>query len=98
MKGDEYYHEKENVDDTGIELSTSSLVDGDSTDISLTESISYDTCSVQSEDIASLGGGSTCSSKEVSPEHRSHTLPSKLEVKQLEWDEIDELLQVKCSY
>lgn len=56
--------------------------------------MSYDTCSL-SEDVTSIGSAS--SSKEVSPEHRSHTLPSKLEVKQLDWDEIDDLLQV-CLY
>lgn len=54
--------------------------------------MSYDTCSL-SEDVASLGSAS--SSKDASPEHRSHTLPSKLAVKQLEWDEIDDLLQVE---
>lgn len=54
--------------------------------------MSYDTCSL-SEDVASLGSAS--SSKDTSPEHRSHTLPSKLAVKQLEWDEIDDLLQVE---
>lgn len=54
--------------------------------------MSYDTCSL-SEDVASLGSAS--SSKDNSPEHRSYTLPSKLAVKQLEWDEIDDLLQVE---
>jgi len=67
-------------------------MDGDATDISLTESISYDTVSVSS-DLPSPGSSS--SSKEVSPEHKSLTLPSKLDVKQLEWDDIDDLLQVK---
>lgn len=70
---------------------------GDTTDISMTESISFDACSL-SEDITSSSiGGSSCSSKEVSPEHMSRTLPSKLEQvkqQQLEWDEIDDLLQV----
>lgn len=78
--------------DTGIELSTSSIMDGDSTDISLSESISYDTCSL-SEDV--LSPGSLSSSKDTSPEHKAYTLPSKLQVKQLEWDEIDDLLQVE---
>lgn len=73
-------------------MSTSSVMDGDSTDISLTESMSFDTCSL-SEDITSPE--SMGSSKEVSPEHKSHTLPSKLEVKQMGWDEIDDLLQVR---
>ena len=79
------------ANDTGIELSTSSIIDGDSTDISLTESMSYDTCSL-SEDAPSMESAN--SSKEVSPDHKSHTLPSKLEVKNLEWNEIDDLLQV----
>lgn len=67
-------------------------MDGDATDISLTESISYDTVSVSSDLPSPI---SSSSSKEVSPEHKSLTLPSKLDVKQLEWDEIDDLLQVK---
>lgn len=72
-----------------METSIMSLGDGDSTDISLTESMSYDTCSIGE---ASLGSGN--SSKEVSPDHKSNTLPSKLQLKELEWDEMDELLQV----
>lgn len=67
-------------------------MDGDATDISLTESISYDTVSVSSDLPSPV---SSSSSKEVSPEHKSLTLPSKLDVKQLEWDDIDDLLQVK---
>lgn len=88
-------YDKDNLDgnDTGIDISTSSLLDGDATDISLTESISYDSVSVSSD--LPLDPGSASSSKEVSPEHRSLTLPSKLDVKQLEWDDIDDLLQVK---
>lgn len=89
-----FLYDKENADgnDTGIDISTSSLMDGDATDISLTESISYDSVSVSS-DLPSPGSSS--SSKEVSPDHKSLTLPSKLDVKQLEWDDIDDLLQVK---
>lgn len=86
---------KENIDinDTGIDISTSSIMDGgDTTDISMTESISFDTCSFN-EEIHSLASGA--SSKEVSPDHRSLTLPSKLDVKNVEWDEIDDLLQVE---
>lgn len=82
---------KENFDVNDI--STSSMVDGgDTTDISMTESISFDTCSFN-EEIHSLTSGA--SSKEVSPDHRSNTLPSKLEGKNAERDEIDELLQVE---
>lgn len=85
---------KENLDvnDAG-DVSTSSMVDGgDTTDISMTESISFDTCSFN-EDIHSLTSGP--SSKEVSPDHRSTTLPSKLDVKSVERDELDDLLQVE---
>lgn len=85
---------KENLDvnETG-DVSTSSFVDGcDTTDISMTESISFDTCSFN-EDINSLTSGP--SSKEVSPDHRSLTLPSKLDAKINERDELDELLQVE---
>lgn len=75
------------------DVSTSSLADGgDTTDISMTESISFDTCSFN-EDINSLTSGS--SSKEVSPNHRSVTLPTKLDGKMCERDEIDDLLQVE---
>lgn len=65
---------------------------GDTTDISMTESISFDTCSFN-EEIHSLTSGA--SSKEVSPDHKSLTLPSKLNVKNVEWDELDDLLQVE---
>lgn len=86
---------KENLDvnDTG-EVSTSSCIGGcDTTDISMTESISFDTCSVN-EDVQSLTSGP--SSKEVSPDHhRSLTLPSKLDGKMGERDELDDLLQIE---
>lgn len=85
----------ENIDinDTGISISTSGIMDGgDTTDISMTESISFDTCSFN-EEIHSLTSGA--SSKEVSPYHKSLTLPSKLDVKNVEWDELDDLLQVE---
>lgn len=85
---------KENLDvNESGDVSTSSLVDGgDTTDISMTESISFDTCSFN-EDINSLTSGP--SSKEVSPDHRSLTLPTKLDGKAVERDELDELLQVE---
>lgn len=86
---------KENLDvNESGDVTTSSLADGcDTTDISMTESISFDTCSVN-EDVQSLTSGP--SSKEVSPDHRSFTLPSKLnDAKINERDELDELLQVE---
>lgn len=65
----------------------------DTMDISMTESISFDTCSVN-EEMPSLA--SNPSSKEVSPEHKSLTLPSKLnDLKNVERDELDDLLQVE---
>lgn len=77
--------------DTGTEISTSSILDGaDTMDISMTESISLDTFN---DDVHSIP--SEFSSKEVSPEHKSATLPSKLKTKDLEWDELDDLLQVE---
>lgn len=82
------------MNETG-DVTTSSLADGcDTTDISMTESISFDTCSVN-DDVHSLTSGP--SSKEVSPDHRSLTLPSKLvkNAKINERDELDELLQVE---
>lgn len=46
--------------------------------------------------MSSLSSGSNNSSKDTSPAHlNSSTLPSKLDVKKIEWDEIDELLQVE---
>lgn len=62
----------------------------DTTDISMTESISFDTCSVQSLNSAS-------SSKNVSPDHRALNMPIKLNDKQLDRDELDDLLQVERS-
>lgn len=48
--------------------------------------MSYDTCSL----------ASAATSKDNSPDHRSATLPGKLEaIKQLEWDDLDDLLQVE---
>lgn len=88
---------KENLDvNESGDVTTSSLADGcDTTDISMTESISFDTCSVN-DDVQSLTSGP--SSKEVSPDHRSFTLPSKLnDAKINERDELDELLQVERS-
>lgn len=82
------------LNETGMEISTCSMMDGgDTTDISMTESISFDTCSVN-EEVPSLG--SNPSSKEVSPDHKSLSLPSKLEdIKNSDRDELDELLQVE---
>lgn len=48
-----------------------------------------------SSDANSLSSSSNNSSKESSPAHLSNTLPSKLDVKKIEWDEIDDLLQVE---
>lgn len=82
---------KENYDtnETSLDVNTSSLADGnDTTDISMTESISFDTCSVQSLNSAS-------SSKNVSPDHKALTMPTRLNDKAAERDELDDLLQVE---
>lgn len=85
--------ENVNSNQTSADVSTISFGDGgDTTDISMTESISFDTCSVN-EDVQSLTSGS--SSKEVSPDHHSATLPIYLNNKNIQRDEIDELLQVE---
>uniref|UniRef100_A0A182JZS5 LIM zinc-binding domain-containing protein n=1 Tax=Anopheles christyi TaxID=43041 RepID=A0A182JZS5_9DIPT len=84
-------------------VSTSSLTEpGDSNNdtTTISESISYDTLSLSSElnsNFDSKPVSSSESSKEVSPSHAGKyvTLPPKLDVKQLDWDEIDELLQVE---
>lgn len=64
-------------------------------DTTISESLSYDNISISS-DVNSLSSGSS-SSKETSPVHtsNSNTLPSKLDIKKIEWDDIDELLQVE---
>lgn len=78
---------------TSADVNTISLGDGgDTTDISMTESFSFDTCSVN-EDVQSLTSGS--SSKEVSPDHHSVTLPINLNNKNIQRDEVYELLQVE---
>lgn len=63
-------------------------------DTTISDSLSYDTISMSS-DVNSLSSGSNNSSKDCSPAHLSTTLPAKLDVKNLEWDEIDDLLQVE---
>ncbi|XP_059611799.1 uncharacterized protein LOC132258485 [Phlebotomus argentipes] len=62
-----------------------------SEDLSTSDSTTCDTCT-WSEDAAP---NSQNSSKDVSPTQKCATLPPKLDVKQLDWDEIDELLQVE---
>ncbi|XP_065090446.1 uncharacterized protein Rassf [Ochlerotatus camptorhynchus] len=99
--------DKENLNPDRSDPMSSSLTEGpdnnDTTTIS--ESISYDTLSISS-DLNSIGSSKPNSgenSKEVSPIHSNVanggtkyvTLPPKLDVKQLEWDEIDDLLQVE---
>lgn len=66
-------------------------------DTTISESLSYDAISDASSDINSLSSESAPSSTDNSPAHHNsfNTLPSKLDVKQIEWDEIDELLQVE---
>lgn len=55
-------------------------MDGYSTDISMSESMTFDSCSL---------------SEDSSSPKSSNTLPTKLNVKDTQWDEIDDLLQVK---
>uniref|UniRef100_A0A1B0CI23 Putative ras gtpase effector rassf2 n=1 Tax=Lutzomyia longipalpis TaxID=7200 RepID=A0A1B0CI23_LUTLO len=71
---------------------TASITSEDGLDLSTSDSTTCDTCT-WSEDVVALGSES--SSKDVSPSHKSATLPPKLDVKQLDWDEIDDLLQVE---
>lgn len=97
--------DKENLNPDQSDPLSSSLTEGadnnDTTTIS--ESISYDTLSISSDlnSISSSKPNSGENSKEVSPSHavangnKYVTLPPKLDVKQLEWDEIDDLLQVE---
>lgn len=54
--------------------------------------MSFDSISISS-DVNSLS--SSGSSKESSPAHVSNTLPSKLDIKKIDWDDIDDLLQVE---
>lgn len=96
-KGDDYYHDREPEDEAALDFAnelnanTDHFTNGgtDSTDVS--ESMSYDTCSM-----ADNTSGSASTSKDNSPDHRSATLPGKLDsIKSLEWDDLDDLLQVE---
>lgn len=77
-------------------MNTEQAVVASDNDTTISESLSYDTISISS-DVNSLSSGSNNSSKESSPAHHNsfNTLPAKLDVKKIEWDEIDELLQVE---
>uniref|UniRef100_A0A6B2EGE5 Putative ras gtpase effector rassf2 n=1 Tax=Phlebotomus kandelakii TaxID=1109342 RepID=A0A6B2EGE5_9DIPT len=70
---------------------SASITSEDCLDLSTSDSTTCDTCT-WSEDMVP---NSEDSSKDVSPTQKSATLPPKLDVKQLDWDEIDELLQVE---
>ncbi|KAL9692719.1 hypothetical protein quinque_015948 [Culex quinquefasciatus] len=98
--------DKENLNPDRSDPMSSSLTEGgDQNDTTtMSESISYDTLSISSDlnSISSSKPNSGENSKEVSPSHvvgngtnKYVTLPPKLDVKQLEWDEIDDLLQVE---
>lgn len=82
------YRNSENLDYSDNSELTSPSIESD---ISVTDT--YDTTeSSFPEDSTS----SNSSSKEVSPaHHKSSTLPTKLNVKEFDWDEIDDLLQVE---
>lgn len=81
-----------NLEDLSIEDKENTITDNNDTTIS--ESLSYDVMSASmSTDTQSIGSAE--SSKENSPAHLSATLPSKIDVKKIDWDEIDELLQVE---
>ena len=81
-----------NLEDLSIEDKENTVTDNNDTTIS--ESLSYDVMSLSmSTDTQSICSNN--SSKENSPAHVSATLPSKIDVKKIEWDEIDELLQVE---
>lgn len=81
---DEQLHD--NSDKENLDTTESTSIDNDNC-----ETETYETCSMS--DSTSIS--SAFSSKEVSPVHKSFTLPSKLDVKDLDWDEIDDLLQVE---
>uniref|UniRef100_A0A1B0GQU4 Uncharacterized protein n=1 Tax=Phlebotomus papatasi TaxID=29031 RepID=A0A1B0GQU4_PHLPP len=70
---------------------SASMTSEDGLDLSTSDSTTCDTCT-WSEDLVPT---SENSSKDVSPTQKSATLPPKLDVKQLDWDEIDDLLQVE---
>ena len=64
-------------------------MDGYSTDISMSESMTFDSCSLNDDTAPDA------SSNESSPIAQSAvTLPAKLDIKNVDWDEIDDLLQV----
>ncbi|KAL7025615.1 hypothetical protein ACKWTF_013564 [Chironomus riparius] len=79
-------------------VATDQAVAASDNDTTISESLSYDSISISSDvnSLSSSGSGSS-SSKETSPIHasNSNTLPSKLDIKKIGWDDIDELLQVE---
>ncbi|XP_055608908.1 uncharacterized protein LOC129756148 [Uranotaenia lowii] len=98
--------DKENLNPDRSDPMSSSLTEGGNDTTTISESISYDTLSISSDinSISSSKPNSGENSKETSPSHVANggssnnkyvTLPPKLDVKQLDWDEIDDLLQVE---
>lgn len=90
---DDDVSDKENDEsESGIETTTSSAMDGYSTDISLSESMTFDSCSLSEDTVADISS----TEDENSPVDKiSATLPTKLDIKDVAWDEIDDLLQVE---
>lgn len=82
-----HYRNSEHLDlSDNSELTSPSI----ESDISVT-----DTYETTDSSLPEDSSSSNSSSKEVSPAHISHTLPPKFDVKEVEWDEIDDLLQVE---
>ncbi|XP_052869618.1 uncharacterized protein LOC128275203 [Anopheles cruzii] len=81
----------------GSSTMSSAEPDSNNDTTTISESISYDTLSLSSE-LNSIDSkpNSSESSKDTSPSHEKFvSLPAKLNVGQLNWDEIDDLLQVE---
>lgn len=98
---------------TTTTATTSGIDDISSTDISLSESMTFDSCSLSEEPLLDITSNPTATNAEDTTEtttittatdfktasnNSSVTLPSKIDSLSLEWDELDDLLQVERKF
>lgn len=94
----------ESVDPATTTTTTGNQVDDLSTDVSLSESMTFDSCSLNEyplseEATTPTTPTATQSTLTTTTGSTASTLPSKLEsINNLEWDEIDDLLQVERRF
>ncbi|KAL5284732.1 hypothetical protein ACFFRR_006815 [Megaselia abdita] len=98
---------------TTTTATTSGIDDISSTDISLSESMTFDSCSLSEDPLLDVTSNPTATNVDDTTEtttittatdfktastNSSVTLPSKIDSISLEWDELDELLQVERKF